>query len=210
MTAPVLLTRFMKKTLSILLLALLIPLLGMEPLARAQSNDERELEYIEDEGGSLWDNRGFQDDLGSSNFDTGGGEYIGEEEAVQILEESALVVEDQGVNIEEAFARDRVYLNDNLKYGLYTGAVIGIWLATVQNLSDEGSNRQKTGQLIGVGIVGGLALGAAIGTKALYVHKLRADNIRLDETREKESFLKAFSFGPSKDSLAQLNFSIRF
>jgi hypothetical protein len=68
-----------------------------------------------------------------------------------------------GRRVQLSLGRDRETLPLNVAWGAGTGLVIGGWYALIS----EGDNR-ATQRTIGLGIVTGLLLGAAVGTRALF------------------------------------------
>ncbi|MCP4297850.1 MAG: hypothetical protein GY786_19830 [Proteobacteria bacterium] len=197
---------------------LLITIIGSQPL-HAQSNGFQDPEYIEDEGGGLWEKRTFEDATGmQEDFESGGGEYIGEEEAVEAIE-SAVQVDESGKKIDikdinQVLMTEKELKFANIKYGALTGVMIGGWLAMVANLSDEGSTQQANARYIGVGVVLGVLLGTAIGTKSLYEQNLRSENVPVPEANQ--LFLSSypknqrFSIDTSDKGMARVSFNYQF
>lgn len=181
--------------------------------------DDEELEYIEDEGSNLWDQGVIfrDDDTGKGmtlegEQQAGEGEYITEEE-VEALEAAE---EELGATFqfdEEAMAREREMLMENLKYGVGTGLLIGGWMALVKNLS-EGSTARDNARFIGLGIVSGALLGMAIGNKSMYAQRLRADNLNFEEPPNQYNHQLAktseWSLTFPDNSTTSLNYQIRF
>jgi hypothetical protein len=147
------------KTLQSILLTILIASLafGFGPSAYAQSG----YGYLEDDGASLWVEGEFVDTTGME-FETTDAEYVGEEQ-VRAAEAAAKRAGLPTIDLAAAIEQDKELMPDNLIYGVGTGAVIGGWLALVQ-----GESARENVRYVSVGIVAGVLLALAVGTKSLY------------------------------------------
>ncbi len=162
--------------------------------------------YLEDESNYLWEEQGYKDSTGRE-FETSDSQYVGEQE-IKEAEEAARRSGRPSVNLAAALEKDKELLPDNIIYGIGTGAVIGGWLALVQ-----GKNARDNVRFLSVGIIGGVLLGMAVGSKSLYIQQ-GAPISRLDpvENPRKEKALP-FQFGFTQrkgKTLPQVNFQFSF
>lgn len=124
-----------------------------------------DIDYIEDEGRSLWDEEIFSDSVGGdgseSEFDSGSGQYISEEEALaqeRRFKKNRAPVHDLAAAIDQ----DKELGLANIKYGLFTGLTLGGWFALWQ-----GTNARDNARYLGMGMVLGSLLGVSIGFKTV-------------------------------------------
>ncbi len=159
------------------------------------------MHYQEDEGGDLWQQDRFVDPTGEVGVDSGGGEYIGSEEA-KSLQEAARRAAGPNINIAAALENEKKYLPSNMGWGLGTGLLIGGWFALL-----DGKSARDNSRYVGLGIVLGSILGVAVGTKSVYKPLL---NQRSQWLRApKDPF--APDFTPSRRPvLARLSWSVKF
>ena len=128
----------------------------------------QDMDYLEDEGSSLWESDSFVDP-GSANFDAGPGgasqssEYVGEDE-VQALENAAKTQRSSNFDAAALMDSSKEGLPGNVKYGALTGVALGGWLA-MQTVDITSAQRA---QYIGTGAVLGVLLGMAVGTQAAF------------------------------------------
>jgi hypothetical protein len=152
------LTKTMKTLQTILLTILIVSLsLGLGPAAYAQSG----YGYLEDEGASLWVEGEFMDTTGME-FETTDAEYVGEDQ-VRSAEAAARRAGLPTIDLAAAIEQDKELMPENIVYGIGTGAVIGGWLALVQ-----GESARENVRYVSVGVVAGVLLALAVGTKSLY------------------------------------------
>jgi len=160
------------------------------------------LEYMEDEGDSLWEQDGFIDPTSEDALEQSG-EYIGDEE-VRALEEAARRRGGPGIDLAAALEKDKQLLPDNMKYGLATGLVIGGWFALLQ-----GQNARDNTRYIGLGVVGGIMLGLAIGTKSVYQPLLRQQRGELYLHPSKDPLLLQ-PLHPQKPAFSLMQWDMKF
>ncbi|MCG8337567.1 MAG: hypothetical protein MJE63_23950 [Proteobacteria bacterium] len=176
---------------------------SIQPLTLAQN-----LDYLEDEGESLWEEQQFLDVTGEE-FTTEDAQYVGEEE-VKEAREAAERAGLPSVDLAAALARDQEMLPDNIMYGIGTGALIGGWFALV-----EGGDSRENVRFLTVGTLAGALLGVAIGNKALFLSQApTADSsmgIASNETNatpdETEKIQPSFQITPK---MAKFNLKISF
>lgn len=141
-------------------------LLAGAPVAHAQFFDES-LEgqdvFIEDE------DQYFEEGLGQGEMGPGG---VGTEpdytEGHRFVDESLIPPSQRGLTVgarqlQLTLGQERETLPLNVAWGAGTGLLIGGWYALIA----EGDNRD-TQRSIGVGIVAGIILGIAVGTRSLF------------------------------------------
>ncbi|MFH2131821.1 MAG: hypothetical protein ABIK68_15720 [bacterium] len=164
--------------------------------------------YLEDEGDSLWEEQGYRDATGQE-FETGDTQYVGEQE-IKESQEAARRAGRPGVNLAAALEKDKELLPDNIIYGIGTGAVIGGWLALVQ-----GKDARDNVRFLSVGIISGVLLGMAVGTKSLYIQRVQPISLlekrgaQTPMTEQPPPFQLDFIKRP-KGTVAQLNFHFKF
>lgn len=124
----------------------------------------QEIDYLEDEGESLWEEEKFLDVTGSE-FETGDTQYVGEED-VKAAEAARKAAGIPTIDLAAALEKDKEMLPDNIMYGVGTGAMIGGWFALVQGGTARDNVRYLT-----VGILAGVLLGTAVGNKALFMQR---------------------------------------
>ncbi len=122
----------------------------------------QDVNYLEDEGDSLWEEQQFLDVTGQE-FQTEDAQYVGEEE-VLAAEEAAKKAGLPSIDLASALERDVEMLPDNILYGVGTGALLGGWLALVQ-----GENARENVSYITIGVLLGALLGVAVGNKTLFI-----------------------------------------
>lgn len=124
----------------------------------------QDVDYLEDDGTSLWEEEGFIDSVGDldEQYNTNDGQYVAEEE-IQAQEEALQAAQGSGLNIADALEKDKKLLPDNIMYGMGTGAVIGGWFALW-----SGKGGRENVQYLSVGILAGVLLGITVGTKSFY------------------------------------------
>lgn len=120
--------------------------------------------YLEDESDYLWEEQEYQDAAGME-FETSDSQYVGEQE-IKEAEAAAIRAGRPSVDLAAALEQDKELLPDNIIYGIGTGAVIGGWLALVQ-----GKNARDNVRYLSVGIISGILLGMAVGSKSLYIEQ---------------------------------------
>ncbi|MBT3225300.1 MAG: hypothetical protein HN580_08405 [Deltaproteobacteria bacterium] len=164
--------------------------------------------YLEDNSDSLWEEQGYLDSTGRE-FETSDSQYVGEQE-IKEAEEARRRSGLPSVDLAAALEQDKELMPDNIIYGIGTGAVIGGWLALVQ-----GENARDNVRFLSVGIISGVLLGMAVGTKSLYIEQNQPIS-RLENT-DVQAPGKATSppfhidfIRKQKETLAQLNFQIKF
>jgi len=196
--------KVIRSLLSFLLAVVL--LFGFGPAALAQSG----YGYLEDEGNSLWEEREFMD-VSGREFETMDTEYVGEEE-IQAAEEAARRAGLPTIDLAAAIEQDKELMPDNIVYGIGTGALIGGWLALVQ-----GETARDNVRFVSIGIVSGVLLALAVGTKSLYLKKVptasQFDPVfsREGPSLASESFPFRLDLIPSaKDPAAQLSYRLHF
>jgi len=164
--------------------------------------------YLEDEGDSLWEEQGYRDATGQE-FETGDTQYVGEQE-IKESQEAARRAGRPSVNLAAALEKDKELLPDNIIYGIGTGAVIGGWLALVQ-----GKDARDNVRFLSVGIISGVLLGMAVGTKSLYIQPVQPISLlekrgaQTPKTEQQPPFQLDFIKRP-KGTVAQLNFHFKF
>lgn len=126
--------------------------------------------YLEDEGTGLWQQDAFieSDGEGDPLGSDGSGEYISDDR-LKALEEAARMGQGPKVNIAQALEKERRMLPDNLVYGLGTGLMLGGWVALL-----EGGNARDNTRYLGIGLVGGVLISMAVGTKSVYQPLLKS------------------------------------
>ena len=139
------------------------------PPARAQFFDES----LEQEELFVEDNAFFEDSSSDSigvepGAGTGGGLEPDFTEGNRFVDEQLAPADRRAVSaggrrLQLSLGRDREVLPLNVAWGAGTGLVIGGWYALIS----EGDNR-STQRTIGMSIVAGILLGAAIGTRTLF------------------------------------------
>lgn len=134
--------------------------------------------YLEDNGDYLWEEQQYHDTTGRE-FETSDSQYVGEQEIKQ-AEEAAIRAGRPSIDLAAALEKDKELLPDNIIYGIGTGAVIGGWLALVQ-----GQNARDNVRFLSVGIISGLLLGMAVGSKSLYINEGTPVS-RLDRSKHPE------------------------
>ena len=162
----------------------------------------QDIEYIEDEGISLWEEEGFIDSTGEEpEFNTEDGQYISEEE-VKVREEAILRERGSGLDIAAALDKEKKALPDNILYGVGTGVVIGGWFALWR-----GDNARRNVQYISLGVTGGVLLGVLVGTKSLYKSAMYRQREEFDDP-----FRVPFVQPPvyTADAIALLDYQYRF
>jgi len=124
----------------------------------------QDVDYLEDDGTSLWEDEGFIDSIGDldEQFNTSDGQYVSEEE-IKAQEAALKASQGSGLNIADALEKDKQLLPDNIMYGMGTGAVIGGWFALW-----SGKGGRENVQYLSVGILAGVLLGITVGTKSFY------------------------------------------
>lgn len=163
------------------------------------------LRYLEDEGNQMWQQDSFIDpDSPEAALDTSSGEYVGDEE-VQAFEDAARAAAGPGVDLAAALEKDKQMLPDNLMYGLATGLTIGGWFALLQGKSARDNTRY-----LGLGIVGGIMLGVAIGTKSVYQPLIRQNMNSQALPAPKDPFFPQFNERENSNSLALFQWQTRF
>ncbi len=163
--------------------------------------------YLEDNSDSLWEEEGYLDATGKE-FETGDNQYVGEDE-IKAAEEAARRSGAPSVDLAAALNRDKELMPENIVYGIGTGAVLGGWLALVQ-----GKTARENVSYLSIGILGGVLLGMAVGTKSLYIEQ-GSPISQLDDSNipAKKGAAPPFHVNFIKkhnETLAQLNFKIKF
>ena len=120
--------------------------------------------YLEDESSFLWEQQEYKDSTGRE-FETTDTQYVGEQE-IKEAEEAARLSGRPSVDLAAALEKDKELLPDNIIYGIGTGSVIGGWLALVQ-----GKNARDNVRFLSVGVIAGILLGMAVGSKSLYIQQ---------------------------------------
>ncbi len=163
--------------------------------------------YLEDNSDSLWEEEGYLDATGRE-FETGDSQYVGEEE-IKEAEEAARRAGVPSVDLAAALNRDKELMPDNIVYGIGTGAVLGGWLALVQ-----GKTARENVSYLSIGILGGVLLGMAVGTKSLYIKQgqpiSRLENPDVPAPKDATPPFHVDFIRKQKETLAQLNFQIKF
>ena len=161
----------MKPTLRRLLLfvvALLFAshvLLVSAPPARAQFFDEsleQEELFTEDENAFFEDRTFGTEDTGGASQEqdfTEGNRFVDE----QLIPADQRALTQGGRRLQLTLGKERDTLPLNIAWGAGTGLLIGGWFALI----GEGDNRQ-TQRSIGLGIVTGILLGVAVGTRTVF------------------------------------------
>ncbi len=160
------------------------------------------IDYLEDEGTSLWEEQKFLDVTGKE-FETEDTQYIGDEE-VKALEEAAVSSGIPSLDLAAALERDVQMLPDNVIYGIGTGITLGGWMALVQ-----GDNARENVSYITVGALLGALLGVAVGNKTLFISSVdeetKAPEFQL--ANKTEGVTPSFAFTPT---MAKFNLRINF
>jgi len=184
-----------------LLIACLL-LISSIPAAFAQSG------YLEDESDYLWEEQEYQDATGKE-FETTDTQYVGEQEIKQ-AEEAARRSGRPSIDLAAALEKDKELLPDNIVYGIGTGAVIGGWLALIQ-----GKDARDNVRFVSVGIISGLLLGMAVGSKSLYIDQGLPSSSLIPSGNPNKAVLKEspiqFGFARiNQQTLPQLGLSLKF
>lgn len=159
--------------------------------------------YLEDESDYLWEEQQYRDTTGRE-FETTDSQYVGEQE-IKENEEAARLAGRPTIDLAAALEKDKELLPDNIIYGIGTGAVIGGWLALIQ-----GKNARDNVRFLSVGVITGVLLGMAVGSKSLYIEQ-GAPVSRLNKPDTSESLPVQFGFVRSKNrSVPQVRFQFKF
>lgn len=155
----------------------------------------QEIDYLEDDGDSLWEEEKFLDVTGSE-FETGDTQYVGEEE-VKAAEAARKAAGIPTIDLAAALEKDKEMLPDNIMYGVGTGAMIGGWFALVQGGTARDNVRYLT-----VGILAGVLLGTAVGNKALFMQRAPGGVLNQPSSQpEPNRFLPQVQVAPTKVAL---------
>lgn len=174
-------------------------ILSTTPLVFSQ-----QLDYLEDEGETLWEEQQFLDSTGRE-FETQDQQYIGEDQARE-AEEAARISGIPSVNIAEAIEKDKKLLPDNILYGVGTGVIIGGWLAL-----QLGQSARENVKFLSVGILTGVLLGIAVGTKSLYSPKPQIySSLDNQATESKNSPLEFQLQSTIKNNTPQLGLNLQY
>ncbi len=163
----------------------------------------QDVDYLEDDGTSLWDEEGFIDSVGGldEQFNTSDGQYIAEEE-LAAQQEAIRASEGSGLDIAAALEKDKQLLPDNILYGIGTGSVIGGWFALW-----SGKSGRENVQYISVGILAGVLLGITVGTKSFYqntANEYPPEDIIMNRLRPTPTE------SPTTSAYSLLNFDVAF
>ena len=164
--------------------------------------------YLEDESDYLWDEQQYQDSSGRE-FETSDSQYVGEQE-IKEQEEAARRSGRPTVDLAAALEKDKELLPDNIIYGIGTGAVLGGWLALVQ-----GKNARDNIRFLSVGVISGVLLGMAVGSKSLYIQQgqpiSHLNHIGKDPGETSKALPIQLGFTQQKNkTLPQLQFQFKF
>jgi hypothetical protein len=163
--------------------------------------------YLEDDSDSLWEEQEYQDSTGRE-FETSDSQYVGEQE-IKDVEAAARRAGAPSIDLAAALEQDKELMPDNIVYGVGTGAVIGGWLALVQ-----GNTARDNVRYLSVGVIGGVLLGMAVGTKSLYIQQgspiSRLENANIPSRTETVPPFQIDFIRKQNETLAQLNFQIKF
>ncbi|MGK0289262.1 MAG: hypothetical protein ACI86H_000696 [bacterium] len=205
----------------------LILFLAFPPILFAQAKGDG---YLEDKGKGLWKENlldGFEDSFGDdflssgsgssqksdtgsgkSEFETGGGDYLSEEELLQRQSTQQLTTSTgKKINIKAAIAESAPLLPKNIAWGAGTGLMLGAWLAMISSSSSSSSESRQNAQYIGSGIVFGGLMGFLVGSKPVYLSGGRISKNTIPQ--KKSNFM--FNIANSDQGLAtQLNFKMQF
>jgi len=172
---------------------------------------QNDVDYIEDEGSSLWDEEIFSDSVEEegveSEFDSSSGQYISEEEAIS-QERRQQSSREPARDLAAAIDQDKDLGLENLKYGIFTGLTLGGWFALWQ-----GSSARDNARYLGMGIVLGSLLGVSIGFKTVITPPNQSVHLMPSKDRDfltppPTRFLQAKT--KDKASINLLNYSFRF
>lgn len=163
----------------------------------------QDINYLEDDGSSLWEEEGFIDSTGSldEQFNTNDGQYVSEEE-IKAQEAALRNAQGSGLDIASALEKDKQLLPDNIMYGMGTGAVIGGWFALW-----AGKGGRENVQYLSVGILAGVLLGITVGTKSFYQDPVAIDYPQNDFSNQPTSDLAQ---SDSTTAYSLLNFEVPF
>lgn len=149
----------------------------------------QEMDYLEDQGDSLWEEERFLDVTGSE-FETSDSQYVGEEE-VKAAEAARKNSGLPAIDLATALENDKAMLPDNIMYGIGTGALIGGWFALV-----EGGTARDNVRFLTIGVLAGVLLGVAIGNKSLLMPQAPGAQLNLDGSNNNRFAAK----NPSQES----------
>jgi len=172
--------------------------LGTTPFLYSQQAD-----YLEDEGESLWEKQQFIDSTGQE-FETQDQQYIGEDQAKE-AEAAARQSGIPAVNIAEALEKDKKLLPDNILYGIGTGVVIGGWFAL-----QLGESARENTRFLSVGVLAGILLGVAVGTKSLYSQKPQYSSLDTDSANGKDETIDFQLQSTIKNNTPQIGFNLQY
>jgi len=175
----------------------------MMTLLFSGTNFAQEVDYLEDDGTSLWEEEGFIDSIGNldEQYNTNDAQYVSEEE-IQAQEAALAAGQGSGLDIASALEQDKELLPSNIMYGMGTGGVIGGWFALW-----AGKGGRENIQYLSVGILAGVLLGITVGTKSFYQNPVAIDHPENDFTiPSKLTSTKS----PSTTSYSLLNFEVPF
>ena len=163
----------------------------------------QDVNYLEDDGTSLWEEEGFIDSIGDldEQYNTNDGQYVSEEE-IQAQEEAIKNAQGSGLDIASALEKDKQLLPDNIMYGMGTGAVIGGWFALW-----AGKGGRENVQYLSVGILAGVLLGITVGTKSFYQEQVAINYPQNEFSSQSKSTLTQ---PLSTTSYSLLNFEVPF
>ncbi|MBU3915154.1 hypothetical protein KKA14_06430 [bacterium] len=169
---------------------------------------ERNPEYLEDDGTTLWEEEKFLDATGQE-FETDSTQYVGEEE-VQAAEEAAKKSGIPNINIAAALEQDKEMMPDNIIYGIGTGAMLGGWFALVQ-----GNDARENVRYLTVGILLGAGLGFLVGSKSLFLQigpsaSNQYEHLQFQKRNPFDTGQNQQKSSQTKDSLARIDFQFKF
>lgn len=168
-----------------------------------------DIEYLEDEGDSLWEQERFLDTTGEE-FQTEDAQYVGEEE-IEAAEAAAKRAGLPTADLAKALEQDKEMLPENIKYGVGTGVMIGGWFALI-----EGGDARDNVRFVSIGVLVGAGLGFLLGSKALFIpsnpaaamnypagNDLRRNSLfaSAESGKSGTSLKSGFSFFPTPNSL---------
>lgn len=166
----------------------------------------QEIDYLEDEGSSLWEEQQFLDVTGQE-FETEDAQYVGDEE-VLAAEEAAQRAGLPSANLAAALERDVQMLPDNILYGVGTGAMLGGWLALVQ-----GNSARENVSYLTIGMLLGALLGVGIGNKTLLLDSRApvmdnpSSDVKNAIVKNEDAFKPSFIITPE---MAKFNLQLTF
>lgn len=160
--------------------------------------------YLEDEGSGLWQQDAFiESDELDDPLSESSGEYIGDEK-LKAYEEAARMGRGPQHNIAAALEKDSRLLPENMVYGIGTGLALGGWIALLQG----GDARDNT-RYLGVGLVGGILIAMAVGTKSVYQPLIRNARAQAPPTERGPSFSPVF-FAEHRQTRSGVGLNFKF